>query len=126
MPNRSAEHTKLIKDSLEALALAGFKAWKSSVGGYKTPEGQFIRYGKVGGGDITIVLQPFGRHVEAEGKTGNGEQNKNQIKHQKFLVEPCGGGYLVFHEPQELVRAMWGMLASEGARVRSVLKAHNI
>lgn len=106
MPNQSAAHTALVKLALEELAIAGYKAWKNNTGAKKTETGGFIKYGKKGSADILVVLAPWGRHVEAEAKTGEAKQNKNQKIHQNFVVENQGAAYFVFHDIPELLGAM--------------------
>lgn len=85
------------------LAINGFTAWKTGTGAYATETGAFIKYGKKGGGDITGILAPHGRHFEAEAKTGNAVQRKNQKDHQKFCVERNGGLYILFRSVEQLL-----------------------
>lgn len=105
-------HTALVRDALEQLAINGYTAWKSGAGGYETETGAFIKYGKKGGGDITIILplriglRTFGLHVEAEAKTGKAVQRKNQKLHQKFVVERNGGVYILFRSTNELLERL--------------------
>lgn len=120
--NNSAAHNELIARALEALAIAGYCAWKTGTGAYKSEEtGTFIKYGKKGGADITMIVPramsyyngngciketAIGQHVEAEGKTGKAVQRKSQRDHQKFVVEKNGGIYILFHTVDELMEKM--------------------
>lgn len=123
-------HNALVRDALQELAIQGYKAWESETGVWfekneKGEKGRAHKFGKKGGGDITIILPRaltlyefadgphspathikniiIGQHVEAEAKTGAGKQNDNQQKHQKFLVEPAGGIYILFRTVEELL-----------------------
>ena len=102
MANNDA-HNALVRGALKALAINGYCAWPTNTGAYKTDSGGFIKYGKIGGGDITLILPPGGRHVECEAKTGTGRQSDNQKKHQKYVVEANGGIYIVFRSVPELL-----------------------
>jgi hypothetical protein len=119
----NAAHNALVKSALEALAIEGYKAWESETGVWFEKNatggrGRPHKFGKKGGGDITIILPLYfqviiggnrtitkkvGLHVEAEAKTGTGRQSPNQIRHQKFLVEPAGGVYILFRTVDELL-----------------------
>lgn len=101
--NQSEEHTALVKAALEALALNGYTAWQTNTGAYKTDTGGFIKYGKKGGGDLTGVLPPHGRHFEGEAKTGNATQTKTQKDHQKYCIEINGGIYILFRSVEALL-----------------------
>lgn len=100
----SAEHTRLVNQLLEALALAGILAWPNNTGAIKY-EGRFLRYGKKGSGDIIAVLPPSGRHAEIEAKTGNATQRKEQKTHQR-IVEKMGGLYIVARSPEDMLEQL--------------------
>ncbi len=99
-----AEHTKLIKDALEELAIRGYKAWQQNTGAGFI-DGRFVKFGKNGGGDIVLVLSPLGRHAEAEGKTGKAVQKKDQVRHQR-MIERQGALYFIFHTVEELIQKL--------------------
>ena len=113
MSNNEA-HNALVRDALQELAMAGYTAWKNETGvwfEYRLLAGKMVKgrphhYGKVGSGDIFIVLPPYGRHVEAEAKTGTGRQSGNQSDHQKYCVEKNGGVYILFRSTAELLEAL--------------------
>lgn len=96
-------HTALVRAALEELAVQGYTAWAQNTGAFKTASGGFVKFGKVGGGDIMGILPPHGRHFEAEAKTGSGKQSKNQKLHQEFVVERNGGIYILFRSVDELM-----------------------
>lgn len=121
MANNQA-HNELVRKTLEVLALNNFTAWKNETGvwfDYQLIKGQMIKgrphkYGKKGSGDIFIVLpklvqfasglkREIGWHIEAEAKTGTGEQSENQNLHQEFCVERNGGAYILFRDPEFLL-----------------------
>lgn len=116
----NAAHNALVKSALEELAINGYTAWESETGVWfeknqKGGKGRPHKFGKIGGGDITIILPrpalniytgeriTIGQHVEAEAKTGSGRQNPNQKKHQEFVVERNAGAYILFRSVEELL-----------------------
>lgn len=105
MANNEA-HNKLVRLTLEQLAINGYSAYKNETGVWKDTAGRPHPYGKVGSGDIIIILPPYGKHVEAEAKTGTGRQNKNQKLHQKYVVERNGGSYILFREIPFLLKRL--------------------
>lgn len=111
--NHNAAHTALIAEALMELAKAGYTAWKNETGvWFEKKEGESAddkikgrphKYGKVGSADIFVILPPFGRHVEAEGKTGRGQQGPKQKLHQAHVVERNGGAYILFRNIPDLL-----------------------
>ena len=93
-------HSALVKAALEELAIRGHFAWGNRAETPRFIEGRFIPFGKKGSADILIVL-PGGRHGEAEAKTGEAEQRKEQKIHQR-MVEKNGGLYVVFRSVKDL------------------------
>lgn len=63
-------------------------------------EGRFIRFGKPGSADL-LAISPFGRWVEAEAKSEDGEQMPEQIERQ-HEVERRGGVYVLFRQIEDL------------------------
>lgn len=118
MPVNNAEHTALCRAALESGALAGFTLWPGGAGAFKTETGGFIKYGKKGGADILGIIPisiqwpvssfryTLGVHVEAEAKTGGGDQSKNQKAHQLHVIERNGGIYFVFHSVPEFLEKL--------------------
>lgn len=120
---RNAAHNELVRRALEELAILGYKAWKNETGVWfeenlnpnSDKKGRPHKYGKVGSGDITIILPrkcldrftgdmiTIGQHVEAEAKTGKGRQNPNQKIHQECVVEPAAGAYILFRSVEDLI-----------------------
>jgi hypothetical protein len=107
----TAEHSQLVKDCLEELALMGYVAWQNRTGAGEL-HGRFIRFGKYGSGDIIAVLpklmrdrdgqeQIVGIHAELEAKTGDAVQKKNQKTHMQ-IVRNNGGVYLVVRKREEV------------------------
>jgi hypothetical protein len=107
-------HNALVRAALQELALKGYTAWENETGVWfeyyikngKLEKGRAHAYGKVGSGDIFIVLPPHGRHIEAEAKTGAGRQSENQKLHQKYAVERNGGAYILFRSAPELMQKL--------------------
>lgn len=100
-------HNALVRAALQELALNGYTAWESESGVWFEPgTGRPHKFGKKGGGDITGILPPHGRHFEAEAKTGTGRQSDNQKKHQEFVVERNGGLYILFRSVPELLQKL--------------------
>jgi hypothetical protein len=109
-------HNALVREALEALAIAGYTAWRNETGAWFDGVDRPHKYGKKGSGDIFIILpvavtwrdqaRVIGWHIEAEAKTGVGRQNKNQKDHQKFVVERNGGIYILFRAAPELLEAL--------------------
>ena len=95
-----AAHTKLVREACEWLATNRYFAWPNQTGATKV-DGRFLRYGKLGSGDVILVLSPLGRHAELEAKTGRGVQRASQKAHQR-MVEARGGLYLVFRSVDDL------------------------
>jgi hypothetical protein len=95
----NAEHSQLVKDCLEELALMGYVAWPNRTGAGEL-HGRFIRFGKYGSGDIIAILpmliggKLYGIHAELEAKTGDAVQKKHQKTHMQ-IVRKNGGVYLV-------------------------------
>ena len=102
-------HTILVYDALQALAKHGYTAWQNNTGAIKTDTGRYQKYGKVGSADIMGILQPNGRHMELEAKTGTGRQSKEQKIHQQFVVERNGGLYILFRSVDDLLKQLYNV-----------------
>lgn len=76
---------------------------------FNAHEGRFIRFGKPGSGDL-LAISPFGRWVEAEAKSDEGEQSEEQIERQ-HEVERRGGVYVLFRSIEDLERRKTDILA---------------
>lgn len=63
--------------------------WKQATGGVELPDGGFLQYGVVGGGDISGILR-CGCRGELECKTGKGVQIKTQKDFEKVINENSG------------------------------------
>lgn len=104
-------HNALVRDALQELALRGYCAWKNETGVWfeysivqgKLKKGRPHKYGKPGSGDIMGVLPPHGRHMEFEAKTGTGNQNDNQEKHEEHCVRKNCGIYILFRDVPSLM-----------------------
>lgn len=105
-------HNALVREALQELAIKGYTAWRSESGAWIEDSGRVHKFGKKGGGDITLIVpitiyresdRVIGLHVEAEAKTGTGAQSKNQKLHQEHVVEKNGGVYILFRSVDELL-----------------------
>lgn len=107
-------HNALVREALQELAIKGYTAWRSESGAWIEDSGRVHKFGKKGGGDITLIVPRklidlngdwiiIGQHVEAEAKTGTGAQSKNQKLHQEHVVEKNGGVYILFRSVDELL-----------------------
>lgn len=115
MANNEA-HNALVAAALQELAIQGFIAWKNETGVWFDKNGRPHKYGKVGSGDIIILLPPHGRHVEAEAKTGTGRQSESQKKHQIYCIERVGGVYILFRSVIELIERVRAIACEEDRR----------
>lgn len=72
-------------------------------------EGRFIRFGKPGSADL-LAISPFGRWIDAEAKSDDGEQSPDQIERQRE-VEKRGGVYVLFRSIEDLEERKADILA---------------
>jgi hypothetical protein len=70
-PDVSQSEQELTRSIIEALTAVGICCWRNNVGTSRSG-GRFIRFGKVGSGDIVCVL-PGGIHAELEVKLPDGK-----------------------------------------------------
>lgn len=117
-------HNQLVRETLQALALAGYTAWKNETGVWfehdekaDDGKGRPHKYGKLGSADIIIILpvtvqfasgarRMIGWHIEAEAKTGTGRLNKNQGLHKEFCIERNGGVHITFRDIPHLLQEL--------------------
>lgn len=84
----------------------GYAAWANNTGAIPVDD-RFIRFGKLGSGDIFAVLpkliagRMYGIHAEIECKTGNAVQRKSQKTHMR-VVRNNGGVYLLVRARSEV------------------------
>lgn len=91
-----AEHQKIVH---KVLLLKGpWRLWKQTTGGTKTTHG-FIRYGLVGSGDISGILQD-GSRIEIEVKSGSAKQSPQQKKFQA-MIEKYNGIYFLVRSSED-------------------------
>jgi len=83
----------VIKACIDWLCLHQCDIIRNNTGAYKAESGHYIRYGKKGSGDI-LALSPFGRWVEVEAKTRDGQLRPEQLE-RMALVRSKGGVYVV-------------------------------
>jgi hypothetical protein len=78
---------------------------------FSVREGRFIRFGKPGSADL-LAISPFGRWIDAEAKSDDGEQTDEQINRQ-HEVERRGGVYVLFRRIEDLSARKGDILARE-------------
>jgi len=112
MANQGAAHTALLRQALAAIgALPGVIAALNPCGKatYVSDQGKtfYTPYGWPcpGGPDILVVVAPRGRALGLEGKTGQASLSKAQAPVHRAL-EAVGMPVVVFHSPEEAVRAV--------------------
>jgi hypothetical protein len=103
MSQSEQELTRAIIDRLNAIP--GVWAWRTNTGVAKMPGGR-VRFGLVGGGDITGILLG-GRHFEVEVKLPGGKWpvTPQQEKHGT-RVQEMGGLWFVARSVDEAVRTV--------------------
>lgn len=104
---KGPKETLIVKWCLEHLALRGIIAWRQNTGGMYGQSGRYIRFGRVGCGDITGLLRN-GIRLEVEVKTCIGVQSKEQEDFQR-LIESSNGIYLLVRSPQDLLNQLNGL-----------------
>jgi hypothetical protein len=94
---------ELTRDIIEALTARGIFLWRNNVGTSRSG-GRFIRFGKVGSGDIVGVL-PGGLHFELEVKLPDGKwkTTPEQEAHGRRIRE-LGGIWAVIRSVDEAMK----------------------
>lgn len=99
--NRSEAHEILVKELIVALSQTGVcRVWPQATGAAFRGEA-FIRYGILGGGDISGVIVG-GQRLEVECKTGKGVLRKSQIAFGNMITK-MGGLYIVARQIEPVV-----------------------
>lgn len=103
--NRSAEHTALVNSVMLELGMRDdlivIKRDAGAARALNNPKIVF-EYGRVGEGDLMVVLAPRGRALWLEAKTGNAVQSIRQVYFSEY-IRKIGGQYHVFHSVEEAI-----------------------
>jgi len=107
-----ASETDILKSMLQYLAYRPGRYWRQNTGGaffnYKTKSGeekkQFVKYGVVGGGDISGLRPPFGQRVEIEVKVPGKKQRPSQKLFEQ-MIKDGGGLYIKADCLEDLINA---------------------
>jgi hypothetical protein len=75
---------------LDYLRSVGLEPWRNNTGATKTAHGSFVRYGKVGSGDLFALLPPHGRLLSVEVKRPGRKPTDEQVAFME-AVNAAGG-----------------------------------
>ena len=115
---------ELTRAILDALKARGIWCWRTNTGVAKMPGGR-VRFGIVGGGDITGVL-PGGRHFELEVKLPDGKWKVTpEQEAHGARIRALGGGWAVVRSVEEAIAAVTPTVTVSPTAVttKGVLKA---
>ena len=101
--NRSAEHTALVNALMLVLGRRDdLIVIKRDAGAARALHNHKVvfEYGRVGEGDLMVLLAPRGRVLWLEAKTGKAKQSEEQKFFHEY-VHKVGGQYFVFHSVEE-------------------------
>jgi hypothetical protein len=93
---------------IEYITLKGGLAWRNNTGGYKT-ETRFIRFGRVGSGDVFAVYR--GKFLSIEVKVGRDRLRPAQEEWME-KVEACGGIPVVAKSLDDVIAAIESLCAT--------------
>lgn len=96
------EESKVLAAAMGWLKLHGVFAWRQNSGAFKTPEGQWVRFGVAGCPDILFICKS-GRWGGAECKGSKGELRPEQIAFRNAVMQ-TGGLYIVVRSIEDLQR----------------------
>lgn len=87
----------------EYLAFQGYLVWRNNTGAMTDKTGRFIRFGRVGAGDLLAVKG--GRFFSIEVKRPGGKPSPHQIQ-WKQDVEDHGAVALIVYSVEELIQQL--------------------
>lgn len=90
---------------LEFGARPNIRLWRTNTGALFDSRGQLVRYGVLGGPDVTGILGPHGRYLGIECKAPGGKQSKEQLAFQRMVVS-LGGLYVVAYSIEDVELAL--------------------
>lgn len=93
-----------------ALALLGGGAVKQAMELLSHPT---MRFGVLGGGDISGLMAPMGRRLEIEVKAGRDKQSEEQRAYQGMIVG-LGGAYLLCRDVEACMEELAVIYRGEG------------
>lgn len=73
------------------------RVWRQNSGALKDATGRVVRYGIVGGGDVSGIAGPNGRRIEIEVKAGKDKMSEQQELFGE-MIHNAGGVYLVVRD----------------------------
>jgi hypothetical protein len=83
----------------------GTRVWRQNSGALKDSTGRVVRYGIVGGGDISGIIGPGGKRIEIEVKAGRDKIREQQINFARMILA-AGGIYLLCHDVEATLREL--------------------
>lgn len=104
MVARNKAHQELVRTLILKLSATGIcRVWAQNCGVAFRGEAA-VRYGIIGGGDISGILRD-GRRLEIEVKTGRGKQTEQQ-KNFEAMILAHNGVYIVARDVDETIRSV--------------------
>lgn len=82
----------------------GVRCWRQNSGALKDATGRVVRYGIIGGGDISGIA-PGGRRIEIEVKAGKDRMSEQQ-RNFAAMIRAAGGLYLVCVDVETTLREL--------------------
>jgi hypothetical protein len=79
------------------------RVWRQNSGALRDTTGRVVRYGIVGGGDLSGIIGPAGTRLEVEVKAGHDKMSLQQ-KVFKSMIERAGGVYLLCTDVETTLR----------------------
>lgn len=95
------EHSDLIKQIILFLNQSGHFVWKNQTGAYKR-NGVWIKYGKLGSGDVIGMLKT-GKFISVECKKGK-DKHRRQQKNFEYLTKRMNGVYIICKTFKEFLK----------------------
>lgn len=92
----------LTQQIIQYITLRGGLAWRNNTGAYKS-DTRFIKYGKVGSGDVLAVYR--GKFMTIEIKVGLDKLSPDQESWME-RVESCEGVAVVAHTLEDVIAAL--------------------
>jgi hypothetical protein len=95
-------------------AVPGLRLFRTNAGALRDSDGRLVRYGIVGGPDISGVLAPRGRFLGVECKADRGRQSEQQKSFERMCLA-LGGVYLLVRTMEEADAGIRNAIAQENA-----------
>lgn len=95
-------------------AVPGLRLFRTNAGALRDNNGRLVRYGIVGGPDISGILAPRGRFLGIECKSDRGHQSEEQKAFERMCLAH-GGVYLLVRTIEEADAGIRASIAQENA-----------